>query len=81
MEIGNTEAKQDPTKANFIPDEALRQSENLRNPQRINREITPKEVSASSQFDDQDTEANISPDQPTIAEAKHEVPDTRVKGG
>lgn len=80
MEIGTTTAKEN-TKANFIPDEALRQSENLRNPQRINRENTPKVVTKGSPEGDQYNEENISPDQPTIAEAKHEVPDTKVKGG
>ncbi len=68
-------------KANFIPDEALRDSEDLRNPNNINRELSPTLVSKNSPEGDQYTEEHVSPDQPTIGEAKHEVPDTRVKGG
>lgn len=80
MDIKTTAQPGSP-KANFIPDEALRHSESLRNPRQINRENNPTLVSEHAPGGDQYNEENISPDQPSILEAKHEVPDTRIKGG
>lgn len=66
--------------SNFIPDEALVNSEQLRNPDKILREVQPS-MATQRRRGDEFGEDRISPDQPSIEEAKLEKHDAKVLGG